>query len=60
VKRATVNASTLNVRSGPANTFPKVAAFTKGQEVFIIQESNGWCKISSDNKWVKKEFLDMS
>jgi hypothetical protein len=29
----------------------------KGQEVFIIEEQQGWCKISADNKWVKKEFL---
>ncbi|RYD70239.1 MAG: amidase [Sphingobacteriales bacterium] len=60
VKRATVNADTLNVRSGPANVFPKVAAFAKGQEVFVIDEENGWCKISAENKWVKKEFLDMA
>ncbi|GGI25808.1 SH3 domain-containing protein [Pedobacter mendelii] len=59
VKKATVNAATLNVRSGPGNTFPKVAAFTKGQEVFIIEESNGWYRVSADNKWVKKEFLDL-
>jgi hypothetical protein len=60
VNRATVNANTLNVRSGPGSTFPKVASFTKDQEVFIIEESNGWCKISADNKWVKKEFLTLS
>ncbi|MGM9475509.1 SH3 domain-containing protein [Pedobacter sp. GSP4] len=57
VTRATVNATTLNVRSGPGTTFPKVSALTQNQEVFIVEESNGWCKISSDNKWVKKEFL---
>lgn len=58
VTRATVNATTLNVRSGPGTNFPKVSALTKNQEVFIVDESNGWCKISSDNKWVKKEFLN--
>ncbi|WP_029274666.1 SH3 domain-containing protein [Pedobacter borealis] len=57
VTRATVNATTLNVRSGPGTNFPKVSALTKNQEVFIVEESNGWCKISNDNKWVKKEFL---
>jgi hypothetical protein len=60
VTRATVNASTLNVRSGPATTFPKVGSFLKGQELFIVEEQQGWCKISADNKWVKKEFLDLS
>jgi hypothetical protein len=58
VTRATVNATTLNVRSGPGTNFPKVSALTKNQEVFIVEESNGWYKISSDNKWVKKEFLN--
>ncbi|TCD10396.1 amidase [Pedobacter frigidisoli] len=57
VSRATVNATTLNVRSGPGSTFPKIGSFTQGQEVFVIEESDGWCKISADNKWVKKEFL---
>ncbi|WP_316829231.1 SH3 domain-containing protein [Pedobacter aquatilis] len=60
VKRAAVNATTLNVRSGPGTTYPKVASFAKGQEVFVIEENNGWCRISSDNKWVKEEFLDMT
>ena len=57
VTRATVNASTLNVRSGPGTNFPKVSALAKNQEVFIVEESNGWSKISTDNKWVKQEFL---
>jgi uncharacterized protein YraI len=45
------------VRSGPGTNFPKVSALAQNQEVFIVEESNGWSKISSDNKWVKKEFL---
>lgn len=57
VTRATVNASTLNVRSGPGTNFPKVSALAQNQEVFIVEETNGWSKISSDNKWVKKDFL---
>lgn len=57
VTRATVNADTLNVRSGPGTGFPKVGSFMKGQELFIIEEQQGWFKISSDNKWVKKEYL---
>jgi hypothetical protein len=58
VTRAKVNADTLNVRSGPAASFSKVGAYTKGQELFIVQEKNGWCKISMDEKWVSKEYLD--
>jgi len=57
VTRYTVNANTLNVRSGPGIDYPKVASIYKNQEVFVIDEKNNWFKISSDNKWVKKEFL---
>lgn len=57
VTRATVNATTLNVRSGPGNSYPKVGSFMKDQEVFITGEQQGWSKISADNKWVKREFL---
>ncbi|MDQ1139048.1 SH3 domain-containing protein [Pedobacter agri] len=60
VTRATVNASTLNVRSGAGTTFPKVASLTQGQEVFIRDENNGWSKINADNRWVKKEFLKIN
>lgn len=58
VRRAVVNASTLNVRSGPSTSFPKVSSFMRGQEVFIIESSNGWCRVSMDSKWVKDDFLD--
>jgi hypothetical protein len=57
VTRCTVNAKTLNVRSGPGIEYPKVASIYKNQEVFVIDEKNSWFKISTDNKWVKKEFL---
>jgi hypothetical protein len=57
VSRATVNADVLNVRSGPGTSFPVVASLITGQELFISGEQNGWCKISMDEKWVKKEFL---
>ena len=57
VIRCIVNASTLNVRSGPGTDYPKVASLYKNQEVFVINEENSWFKISTDNKWVRKEFL---
>ena len=58
VRRATVNASTLNVRSGPSTNFPKVSSYQKNEEIFIMEESNGWCKVSLENKWVKDDYLD--
>jgi len=58
VKRATVNADTLNVRNGPGKQFLKIGSFRQGQEVFIFEEKEGWCKINMEEKWVKKDFLD--
>ncbi|MGM9478366.1 N-acetylmuramoyl-L-alanine amidase [Pedobacter sp. GSP4] len=35
VKRYSVNADVLNVRSGPGTAYPKVASLSKNQEVFV-------------------------
>ena len=60
VKRATVNANTLNVRNGPSAQNTVVGSFLKGQEVFIFEESNAWSKVSLEAKWVKSSFLTPS
>jgi N-acetylmuramoyl-L-alanine amidase/Bacterial SH3 domain len=57
VTRAVVIANALNVRSGAGSNFPKAGGYLKGQELFISDEQNGWCKILLDDKWVSKEFL---
>jgi SH3-like domain-containing protein len=57
VKRATVNATVLNVRTGPGTNFPKTARIEKDEEVFVFEELNGWCKIGLEDKWVNKSFL---
>lgn len=57
VEFATVNANTLNVRSGPGTNFPKTASLRKGEQVFTVSEENGWCRISMEDKWVKKSYL---
>jgi SH3-like domain-containing protein len=57
VKRATVKADTLNARSGPGTTFDKLGTYTKGQELFIAKEQNGWCQVNMDNRWVSKDYL---
>ncbi len=58
VTRATVKADTLNIRSGPGTSFPVVSSLLEGQEIFISVDENGWCRISMDEKWVKKDFLE--
>lgn len=40
-----VNASSLNVRSGPGTSYSIVGAFSDGAKVDVISESNGWAKI---------------
>lgn len=57
VKRAIVNANSLNIRTGPAATFAKVGSYTKGQELFIEKEQNNWCKINMETKWMSKDYL---
>ena len=59
VQRATVNSSTLNVRSGPNTTYNKVAALSKGDEVFIFAEKWNWALIGLDQRWVSKIYLTL-
>ena len=58
VFRATVNANVLRVRSGPGTQYEIVDNLMQSEEVFISKESNGWCKISLEEKWLSKSFLD--
>lgn len=60
VKRATVSADALNVRNGPATTFSKIGSLMKGEEIFIVNEEGNWCKISMDEKWVSKDYLQFN
>lgn len=55
--RAVVNADTLNVRNGAGASYSKVGSFTEGQELFIVEQRDGWCRIGLDDKWVSKDFL---
>ncbi len=57
VKRATVTATSLNVRTGPGKSFPKSGSVSKDEEVFVYAEQNGWSKIGSEEKWVSNEYL---
>ncbi len=54
-----VNADILNVRNGPGASFLKIGSYLKGTLVFVYEEVNGWCKISMEEKWVSRAFLDL-
>ncbi|CAM4343928.1 SH3 domain-containing protein [Flavobacterium terrigena] len=58
VKRAEVNADTLNVRTGPDVKFSKSYSIQKGEIVFLFEEKNGWCRIGMEEKWVSAKFLN--
>jgi N-acetylmuramoyl-L-alanine amidase len=56
----TVNASSLNIRAGAGPDYNKVAKpLVKGKKVDIINEKNGWYKVSTTIEgWVSKEYID--
>ncbi|HMP30263.1 MAG TPA: SH3 domain-containing protein, partial [Saprospiraceae bacterium] len=57
VKRYVVKATTLNVRSGPSTSFPKVGQIYKNDQVFIEENRNNWARIVSENSWVNMSYL---
>ncbi|HSJ69237.1 MAG TPA: SH3 domain-containing protein [Anditalea sp.] len=59
-RRATVNASTLNVRIGPGANFPRVDSLVQGEEIFIVETINDWSKIAIEEKWVSTRFLTLA
>lgn len=58
VRRATVNANVLRVRSGPGAGYAVVDNLMKSEEIFISTISGDWCKISLEEKWLSKNYLD--
>ncbi len=57
--RYTVTASTLNVRSGIGTSFPVIGELKKGDEVNIIECTDGWAKlvINGQEGWVSEAYL---
>lgn len=59
VRRATVKASALNVRSGPGIEYPIVNAIENNHEVFIYEEIVNWSRINFGEQWVSTQFVDI-
>lgn len=51
-----ITASKLNVRKGPGTKYASVGVVSKGTEVRIWSEQNGWYEIDS-NKWVSAKYV---
>jgi len=54
-----VNATTLNIRSGPGTNYKVVSQLKKGNSVNIIATKSGWYKITSSLKtgWVFNKYI---
>lgn len=62
-KGTVVNATTLNIRSGPGTSYNVIAKLKKGDSVSILESKNGWHKINiSGNKtgWVSGDYIKIS
>ena len=55
-RKATVTASALHVRRGPAVTYPHVRYLHKGDPVTVYDEVSGWGRIGT-NEWVSLKYL---
>ncbi|UOY91971.1 SH3 domain-containing protein [Ectobacillus sp. JY-23] len=56
-----VNATSLNVRTGPSTGASIIGSLINGKLVEVLSEENGWYKISYNTQtaYVKKEFLSV-
>ena len=54
---ATCNTSALNVRSGPAVSYPMVAGLQYGQRVKVINRQNGWAQFDTPSGWSNEAYL---
>ena len=54
-----VSASSLNMRKGPSTSYSVITTLTKGEEVEVISEENGWAKINHNSKigYVSSKYL---
>ena len=57
-----VNATSLNVRSGPSTSYSVIGKLSKGTKIDVISTSNGWSKIKYDGQtgYVSSKYLSSS
>lgn len=57
----TITGTVVNVRSGPATTYEVSGNLLQGTRVSVLEEQNGWCRISFDNRggWVNSQYLEI-
>ena len=47
----------LNVRSGPAGTYPVVGGLVSGQRVQVLERQSGWARFESPAGWSSEQYL---
>lgn len=53
----TVNASELNVRTGPNTTFPVIKKLKQGDLVRIFETTGNWSRIAHSEEWLSTKYL---
>ncbi|MGC4376784.1 SH3 domain-containing protein [Fictibacillus sp. Mic-4] len=61
LKKGTVTASSLNVRTSYRTTASKIGALKKGEKVTILAEKSGWGQISYKGKkgWISLKYIQL-
>ncbi|MCX7708664.1 MAG: NlpC/P60 family protein [Clostridia bacterium] len=63
IKTATVNASTVNLRSGPEMSSEVAGVLDKGQILTVLKQSGEWTQVKTsrgNTGWVKKTYLTLN
>ncbi len=57
----TITGTVVNVRSGPDTTYEVSGNLLLGTRVSVLEEKNGWCHISYDNRsgWVSSQYIEV-
>ncbi len=57
VRKARVEASRLNIRSGPSGSFSSLGSLHRNDEVLVYESLGDWSRIDINEKWVASRFL---
>lgn len=57
-KKVKITASVLNVRSGPGKTYPVISTVRKDATKTVIEEKDGWGKITSPEGWISDQYYE--
>lgn len=58
---ATVTTAVLNVRKGPATTYAVITTVKKGQQLPVLEQSNGWLKVTAGGQtgWISATYAKL-